>query len=163
VKLREAVRSQGRHGLPVVPGSTASEALRRPPGRYRWVMGPADPEDEAFGGLVDAAISNLPAEFLERLDSVAIVVEDEPTPEQLASVDAGGLFGLYQGVPRTRWGADGATFPSKITIFRGPLERAHRDPAALAAAVEDVVRHEVAHHLGIDDRRLGELAREKRR
>jgi predicted Zn-dependent protease with MMP-like domain len=124
---------------------------------------PSGDQDDAFGALVDAAIDALPAEFRERLDSVAIVVEDEPTPEQLTSVGVGGLFGLYQGVPRTRWGADGATFPSKITIFRGPLERAHRGPAALAAAVEDVVRHEVAHHLGIDDRRLGELARERRR
>jgi predicted Zn-dependent protease with MMP-like domain len=118
--------------------------------------------DDLFGALIDAAISNLPIEFRERLDSVAIVVEDEPTPEQLASVGAGGLFGLYQGVPRTNWGADGATFPSKITIFRGPLERAYPGPG-LAAAVEDVVRHEVAHHLGIDDRRLGELARDRHR
>jgi predicted Zn-dependent protease with MMP-like domain len=77
-------------------------------------------------------------------------------------VKAGGLFGLYQGVPRTQWGADAAAVPSKITIFRGPLERAYSGPA-LAAAVEDVVRHEVAHHLGIDDRRLGELARDRRR
>ncbi len=125
--------------------------------------GPSGDQDDAFGALVDAAIDGLPAEFRKRLDSVAIVVEDEPTAEQLTSVAAGGLFGLYQGVPRTRWGADGATFPSKITIFRGPLERAHRDPAALAAAVEDVVRHEVAHHLGIDDQRLNELARDRRR
>jgi predicted Zn-dependent protease with MMP-like domain len=125
--------------------------------------GPSGDQDDAFGTLVDAAIGRLPAEFRQRLNSVAIVVEDEPTPEQLASVRAGGLFGLYQGVPRTRWGADGATFPSKITIFRGPLERAHRNPAALAAAVEDVVRHEVAHHLGIDDRRLRELQRGRHR
>ena len=149
----------------MVAGSAASEALggRRRDG-YRWAMdAPSDAADDVFGALVRAAIDGLPAEFRKRLDSVAIVVEEEPTPEQLASVGAGGLFGLYQGVPRTRWGADGATFPSKITIFRGPLERAHRDPGALAAAVEDVVRHEVAHHLGIDDKRLGELARERRR
>jgi predicted Zn-dependent protease with MMP-like domain len=125
--------------------------------------GPSGDQDDAFGALIEAAIEALPVEFRERLDSVAIVVEDEPTPEQLTSVGAGGLFGLYQGIPRTRWGADGATFPSKITIFRGPLERAHRDPAALAAAVEDVVRHEVAHHLGIDDRRLRELQRGRHR
>ena len=125
--------------------------------------GPSGDQDDAFGTLIDAAIGRLPAEFRERLDSVAIVVEDEPTAEQLASVAAGGLYGLYQGIPRTRWGADGATFPSKITIFRGPLERAHRNPAALAAAVEDVVRHEVAHHLGIDDRRLRELQRGRHR
>jgi predicted Zn-dependent protease with MMP-like domain len=129
-----------------------------------WTPEAGDPAaDEAFGRLIDAAIEALPADVRDRLDSVAIVVEDEPTSEQLASVRAGGLFGLYQGVPRTRWGADAATFASKITIFRGPLERAHPDAASLAAAVEDVVRHEVAHHLGIDDRRLGELARDRRR
>lgn len=117
---------------------------------------------DAFGRLVDAAIAGLPPEFLERLGSVAVVVDDEPTPEQLRSVGAGGLFGLYQGVPRTRWGADGAAVPSKITLFRGPLERTYRQPAALAAAVEDVVRHEVAHHFGIDDARLRELQRRER-
>ena len=119
--------------------------------------------EDSFGALIDAAIEALPAEFRDRLASVAIVVEDEPTPEQLATARASGLFGLYQGVPRTAWGADAASVPSKITIFRGPLERAFRDPRALAAAVQDVVHHEVAHHLGIDDQRLRELARDRRR
>jgi predicted Zn-dependent protease with MMP-like domain len=121
-----------------------------------------DDAGDAFGRMVEAAIAGLPPEFLERLGSVPIVVEDEPTPEQLGSVAARGLFGLYQGVPRTRWGADGAAVPSKITVFRGPLERTYRQPQALAAAVEDVVRHEVAHHFGIDDARLGELRRRER-
>jgi predicted Zn-dependent protease with MMP-like domain len=35
--------------------------------------------------------------------------------------------------------------------------RAHRDPAALAAAVADTVYHEIAHHFGISDRRLQEF------
>jgi predicted Zn-dependent protease with MMP-like domain len=118
-----------------------------------------DRSGDAFGRLVDTAIARLPREFLERLGSVAIVVDDEPTPEQLGSVRARGLFGLYQGVPRTSWGADGAAVPSKITLFRGPLERTYREPAALAAAVENVVRHEIAHHFGIDDARLRELQR----
>ena len=114
---------------------------------------------ERFELLVGRAIDALPEAVRARLGSVAIVIEDEPTPRQLAEVGAGGLFGLYQGVPRTAWGADGAAFSSKITIFRGPIERAHRDPAALEAAIEDVVRHEVAHHLGISDQRIGELKR----
>ncbi|MDQ6793735.1 MAG: metallopeptidase family protein [Chloroflexota bacterium] len=119
--------------------------------------------EDLFDALVEAAIDELPAEFRDRLASVAIVVEDEPTPEQLATARASGLFGLYQGVPRTAWGADAVSVPSKITIFRGPLKRAYREPHALAAAVQDVVHHEVAHHLGIDDQRLRELARDRRR
>jgi len=113
--------------------------------------------DDAFGDLVVAALERLPAQFRDRLGSVAVVVEDEPTTAQLAATGAGGLFGLYQGVPRTALGADRAPIASKITIFRGPLRRAHRSPEALAEAVDDVVRHEVAHHFGIDDSRLTEL------
>ena len=89
--------------------------------------------------------------------SVAIVIEDEPTPAQLASVGARGLFGLYQGVPRTRLYADAAPLVSKITIFRGPLVRASRSREELAARVADTVYHEIAHHFGISDARLHEL------
>jgi predicted Zn-dependent protease with MMP-like domain len=115
-----------------------------------------DPSDD-FDELVDLAIEAIPSPFREQLGSVAIVVEDEPTQAQLSSVGARGLFGLYQGVPRTSWGADAAPVPSKITIFRGPLERANGPGPRLAEAVEDVVRHEVAHHFGIDDDRIREL------
>ena len=116
-----------------------------------------DSESTGFDAMIDDAIEGLPEPFRARLGSVAIVVEDEPTPDQLASVRATGLYGLYQGVPRTTWGADQAPMPSKITIFRGPLVRAHPDPAALSRTVADVIRHEVAHHLGISDDRLRAL------
>jgi predicted Zn-dependent protease with MMP-like domain len=69
---------------------------------------------------------------------------------------------LYQGVPRTSWSSDGAPIPSKITIFRGPLVRANPTRDRLAAAVADTVYHEIAHHLGISDARLHELAAERR-
>ena len=111
--------------------------------------------DEEFGALVDDAIDRIPPPFSERLDSVAIVVEDEPRPEQVPPGSV--LFGLYEGVPRTSWGVDNAAVPSKISVFKGPLERAYRSDEALAAAVEGVVFHEVAHHFGISDERLREL------
>jgi predicted Zn-dependent protease with MMP-like domain len=120
---------------------------------------PLDPPD--LEALVLDALEQLPPTFAERLGSVAIVIEDEPTPAQLASVHARGLFGLYQGVPRTTYGAENSTIPSKITIFRGPLMRAYRTPEALAAGVTDVVHHEIAHHFGISDARLDELERER--
>jgi predicted Zn-dependent protease with MMP-like domain len=107
--------------------------------------------------LVIDALDRLPAPFRDQLGSVAIVIEDEPTPAQLASVGARGLYGLYQGVPRTVYGADLATTPSKITIFRGPITRSYRTQEALAAGVTDTVYHEIAHHFGISDARLREL------
>ena len=108
---------------------------------------------------IEAGLADLPAAFAERLGSVAIVVEDEATAAQLAETGAPGLFGLYQGVPRTAWGAAGAALPSKITLFRGPLVRAHPDPDGLFAAVVETLHHEIAHHFGISDARLLELRR----
>jgi predicted Zn-dependent protease with MMP-like domain len=118
------------------------------------------PTDDPFEAMVEHAIAGLPKAFRDQLGSVAIVIEDWPNGDQLTSVGADGLFGLYQGVPRTAYGADLAQVASKITIFRGPLERRFRDPDALAAAVEDTLHHEVAHHLGISDARLRELRHE---
>lgn len=121
-------------------------------------MDPTSLADDAdLEALVADALDRLPAPFRDRLGSVAIVIEDEPTTDQLASVRAHGLYGLYQGVPRTAWAADQASVPSKITIFRGPLTRAHRTREALAAGVTDTVYHEIAHHFGISDARLHEL------
>ena len=99
----------------------------------------------------------MPAVFRDEVGSVGIVMELEPTPAQLTSVGARGLYGLYQGVPRTAYGAEAAAVPSKITLFRGPLVRASRDRAALADRVADTVYHEIAHHFGISDARLHEL------
>ena len=131
----------------------------------RWSLPDADgerPDDETFPALVEAALDQLPDVFRERLGSVAIVVEDEPTRDQLRSVGAHGLYGLYQGVPRTAWAADSALYASKITIFRGPLTRSARSPGDLARLVTETVHHEIAHHFGISDDRLRELAKGRR-
>ena len=124
-------------------------------------MLPSEPTDDDIEDMVIEAIERLPPPFRDQLGSVAIVIEDEATPDQLASVGARGLYGLYQGIPRTRWSADGAPTPSKITIFKTPLVRAHRTPEALSAAVADTVYHEIAHHFGISDARLHELREDR--
>ena len=118
-------------------------------------------DDETFEEWVLEAIDALPDQFRERLGSVAIVIAEWPTADQLASVGAAGLYGLYSGVPRNRLGADYAATPSRITIFRGQLERHFRTPETLHAKVIDTVHHEIAHHFGISDERLHELARER--
>lgn len=126
-----------------------------------WIQwqGARDASSDAFEAMVEDALDALPDEFRSRLGSVAIVIEEEPSPAQLRSTNARGLFGLYQGVPRTAFGASGAQIASKITIFRGPHLRAYRTPEALARGVTDTVHHEVAHHFGISDARLTELRR----
>jgi predicted Zn-dependent protease with MMP-like domain len=118
--------------------------------------------DDDFETLIEQALEELPEPFRSRLDSVAIVIDDEASPEMLASTATRGLFGLYQGVPRTAFGASNAPLASKITIFRRPLEAYFPNPAARALAVRDTLFHEIAHHFGISDARLVELSRARR-
>ena len=62
---------------------------------------------EQFRELVAKAIDSLPEEFRSRLENVAIVVVDWPSPGELASAGlrrGEALLGLYQGVPQTKRG-----------------------------------------------------------
>jgi predicted Zn-dependent protease with MMP-like domain len=113
-----------------------------------------------FGTLVRLALDSIPEPFSTALDEVAVVIADEPTAEQLQENELDGdesLYGLYEGVPRTEWGADWATVPNRIILFRLPLEQDFPDPDDLADEVWVTVVHELAHHLGIDDERLHDL------
>ena len=113
-----------------------------------------------FDRLVERALAGIPSPFRECLSEVAIVIDDEPTRDQLAENDLDPddtLYGLYEGVPRTEYGADWLVAPNRITLFRLPLEEDFPDPDDLADEVRITVIHELAHHLGIDDDRLGEL------
>lgn len=118
------------------------------------------PGPDRFERLVDRALAGIPMPYRAALREVAIVIEDEPTRDQLRENGLGpddGLYGLYEGVPRTEWGADWAPVPNKISLFRIPLEEDFADPDELAEEVRVTVIHELAHHLGIDDDRLHEL------
>ena len=119
--------------------------------------------DERFERLVERALDGIPPPFSAALDEVAIVIEDDASDEQLDIAGLGredALYGLYEGTPRTAWGADLVPFPNKISLFRIPLEEDFPDPDDLADEVRVTVIHELAHHLGIDDDRLEELGLE---
>lgn len=120
-------------------------------------------ERKHFERLVAEALQALPREFQERLDNIEVVVEDEPTVEQLAEagLESGdSLLGLYEGVPLTERGANyDLVLPDKISIFQRPIEEAYRSDGEIKAEVQRVVQHEIAHHFGLDDERLNELGR----
>ena len=113
-----------------------------------------------FEELVADALTGIPMPFAEALDEVAIVIDDEPSADQLRENDMRPdetLYGLYEGVARTEYAADWIMVPNRITLFRLPLEEDFPDPEDLAAEVRITVIHELAHHLGIDDDRLHAL------
>jgi predicted Zn-dependent protease with MMP-like domain len=116
-----------------------------------------------FEKLVAKAIDSLPDEFQERMENIDIVVADAPTSAQLRHSGLKKnetLLGLYEGVPLTqRTGGYSYVAPDKITIFQKPIESVCRSNAQIVTEVQRVVKHEIAHHFGIDDDRLDELGR----
>lgn len=122
-------------------------------------------ERATFEALVMKAVDGLPPEFQSRLENVDIVVEDWPTPTELGRgrpIRRTGLLGLYQGVPQTRRGRGyGLVLPDKISIFQKPIEAQCRTGSDIEAKIAEVVRHEIAHHFGIDDETLRRIEDEK--
>jgi predicted Zn-dependent protease with MMP-like domain len=110
---------------------------------------------------VDRAVAGIPQPFRAALDEIALVIADEPSGEQRRENDLGPdetLYGLYEGVPLNEWGGDFIPVPTRIIVFRIPLEQDFPDPADLADEVRITILHELAHHLGIEDEhRLLEL------
>lgn len=121
---------------------------------------------EEFDQLVQAAYARIPSQFRKRLQNVAMMVEAEPSPAQLAEagVGPGGtLLGLYQGRPLTgRSVFESFAMPDRITIFQGPHERLARSRAHLTQMVDDTVWHEVAHYFGMNERQVRDAERKRR-
>lgn len=143
-----------------VPLRRRGRQARRHPTRRVELPRSLGPQHQRFEALVEEALDGLPPEIERLLENVAIVIDDEPSREQLDDEgleDDETLYGLYEGVPATAWGAESAAVPNKITLFRLPLEDDFPDPRELKEEVRRTVVHELAHHAGIDDDRLHEL------
>jgi predicted Zn-dependent protease with MMP-like domain len=100
-----------------------------------------DPYDEEdFKALVRRAIDDLPLEFHRALEHVAVVVSDRGSRRR--------AYGLYQGDTVAQ-----DYFHDRIVIFRDTLVRDFgHDPELLRAQVTRTLRHELAHHLGWDEK-----------
>lgn len=118
-------------------------------------------ERDAFEALVIEAIEDLPSEFKNRLDNVAIVVADWPSRDQLGRLrlkDKRQLLGLYEGIPRTQRGRDyNLVPPDKITLFQKSIEAKCRTVEDVRKEIVRVVKHEIAHHFGLSDATLRRL------
>jgi len=116
---------------------------------------------ETFDELVVQALESLPDEIRDKLDNVAVMVEDYPTQAQLRAGGVGRgmlLFGLYEGVPLTgRTSGYNMVMPDRITLFREPILMACRSMEEVRKTIAHTVLHEIAHHFGISDERLREI------
>ncbi len=114
-----------------------------------------------FRGLVERAVARIPWDIRRHLENMVITVERRPSPELLEEVGVPPgetLLGLYDGVPLTeRSVTDPPLYPDTIYLFQEPLEELCSTREELIEEIEITVVHEVAHALGLSDKRLEEL------
>jgi predicted Zn-dependent protease with MMP-like domain len=117
-----------------------------------------------FEKLVEQAIDSLPPRFLRHLENIEVVVEDDPTDDELRSADmepGDVLFGLYQGVPQTKrntW--YGNVLPDRIIIYQRPIEAGARDRQEIRKEIRITLMHEIGHYFGLGEDEISEAGYE---
>ena len=106
-------------------------------------------DSKKFEKIVRKGIKAIPKRFLEKLDNVDICIEDEPRVRSSSLI-----FGLYEGVPQTERRHYGQVLPDKITIFKRPIEKVACSEKEIKEIVKNTVWHEIAHHFGMDEKRV---------
>jgi predicted Zn-dependent protease with MMP-like domain len=105
---------------------------------------------------VQQAIADLPPPYAKLMESIAVVVEEEPPREVLRDLELDSeddLLGLYQGqsLAADSFFRPGGQHPPHISIYRGPILRVCESPEEVVQEVSDTVVHELGHHVGLDD------------
>ena len=104
-----------------------------------------------FEDLVGDALDILPAELARAMENVVLLVEDRNDEEP-------DLLGLYEGIALTeRTTQYGGVLPDRIFIYRLAICEICETEEDVVEEVLTTVVHEIAHHFGIDDRRLHQL------
>ena len=110
---------------------------------------------EKFEELVAEALDSLGEKFLEKMNNVAVFVEDKPSKEQLGKTSRTKrdwmLFGLFEGYAQGRRINVGPVLPDRITIFRKPICHYANSETEVKQQVISTVKHEIAHHFGLDE------------
>jgi predicted Zn-dependent protease with MMP-like domain len=102
---------------------------------------PPDVPPSEFDLLVMQALDDLPEEFRETLAHTPVIISNRGREHR--------AYGYYVGGTIAR----PDTHPDRIVIYQDTLERDFgHDPDLLRAQVERTVRHELGHHLGLDER-----------
>lgn len=117
---------------------------------------------ELFEKFLREAIDAIPPPYDSRLQNVAFILDDNPTPEQRLQLNlhpTQTLFGLYEGVPLPSRNGTLKLLPDKITIFKEPLMAASQNETDLRDKIGRTLWHEVAHYYGLDHNRIKALER----
>jgi predicted Zn-dependent protease with MMP-like domain len=116
---------------------------------------------EKFEELVDRAYQKIPEQFKNKIDNVAIRVEDYPSGEDLEKLKIrkeGLLLGLYRGTPlhlRSVW--QGIRMPDEIVLYQKDIEKVCKNDEEIEARINEVLQHELGHYFGLSDDEIYDL------
>lgn len=121
--------------------------------------------DKDFDELITRAMNELPQEYIEGLDNVAIVMADEPTVEQSQKMKLDSqhlLLGLYEGIPLTQRNSGyNLVLPDKITLFKNSILKTTHNDEELYEQIKRTLWHEIAHYYGLSHDRIDFLQNRK--
>jgi predicted Zn-dependent protease with MMP-like domain len=108
---------------------------------------------ETFEQLVEKALDELPKQFADLLQNIAVIVEEEPGPADRSLLEdpRQELLGIYRGVPLPQRVHGTPLMPDQIAIFRGPILRIARSRYEAHQQIRDTVIHELGHYFGLGD------------
>jgi len=127
---------------------------------------------DIFDAILEDQLDALPEDVAEVVAMSQVIVEDEPSPEVLASMgmtqeEGLDLCGVHEGVAQTeRSVEDTGVLPPQILLFRGPIIRlsdyrvvggVEYNRAELVEQVRITLLHEIGHQYGLDEDDLSEL------
>src|SRR5256884_9490573 len=120
---------------------------------WKTMKAPSLAEMEAMAHEI---YEHLPRCFRDLCEGVIIRVDDFPTDEVLAEMNAESefdLLGLFQGVGLPfRSNADVARLPNMVWLYRRPiLDYWAEHEETLGHIVRHVLIHEIGHHFGLSD------------
>lgn len=122
--------------------------------------------DAQFEASVERALARMPKSVMEKMENVAIFIEDRYDPalhgdyDDASSPSRGGLIlGLYEGIPMTErlWGWDAGKLPDRIFLYQDSILEICESAQQVEREIAITIVHEIAHHFGIDDDLLHEL------
>lgn len=116
---------------------------------------------DEFKRLVEEALQDIPPRFRREMQNIAIVVEDEPSPEVLEEMEIeppDSLYGLYQGtpLPERSWG-HGNVLPDRVTLYQKPIEEDSEDHEDVIVCIAETLIHEIGHYFGLSEEEIEEI------
>ena len=112
---------------------------------------------EEFDKLVEDAVAEIPQVFRDKLDNVAILVEDYPTGEIKHRYQKGLLLGIFMGVPLTKQNWELAYPPHRVILFQKNIEAVSRTDEEIKHQIQTTLIHELGHFFGFDEKEIREL------